>query len=196
MYLDTVHIRPADPTDAADAIRLFGALHQHNTQLDPHFVLAEGWEQLVEEYLRESQQADESVWLLACDNGTAIGFVLVEVHTDSPLYRHRRWAEIVGLYVDPAYRGTIVAHTLMEHAYAWAIDHHLRIMQLYVTATNEPAQRFYSKQGFDTSQVIMRRRCSSDDLIDPELPAPQHQRLHFSESGARPMNMHDRQQYE
>lgn len=120
MQQDNLHIRPADPANTAAALRLFAELHRHNAQLDPRFALADNWAQLVEDYLRQSQQSDDSVWLLACHNGTAIGFVLVKVHTDLPLYRHRGWAEIVGLYVDPAYRGTGVAHLLMEQAYARA----------------------------------------------------------------------------
>lgn len=180
----------ATPADTADVVRLFGALHQYNTNLDQRFELASGWEQLVQEYLQQSQTSEDSAWLLARHDGHAIGFVLVEVHTDSPLYRYRRWAEIVGLYVEPEYRGSNVAHLLMEHAYAWGVQHNLREMQLYVTAANEQAQRFYTKQGFETRQHILRRTLTTAD-VQPEVLAehPQH-RLHFAESGARPLDMH------
>lgn len=185
-----IEINPATPADASEAIRLFGELHRFNTSLDQRFALADGWEQLVEEYLVQLREAEDSIWLLARHEGNAVGFVLVETHTDSPLYRHRRWAEIVGLYVDPAYRGSHVAQLLMEHAYDWAMRHNFRVMQLYVTAANHPARRFYEKQGFGTSQMIMRRTLTVDDVQDESLSEhPQH-RLHFSEGGARPLDMH------
>ncbi|MBV9791995.1 MAG: GNAT family N-acetyltransferase, partial [Chloroflexi bacterium] len=170
----------------------FGELHRYNTSLDSRFALAEGWQQLVYQYLEQSESSADSAWLLARDNSRAVGFVLVEIHLDSPLYRYRRWAEIVGLYVEPEYRGSAVAHLLMEQAYGWAVSHNLSMMQLYVTAANESARRFYTKQGFVDSQLIIRRALSADDALVDLLPTHSHQRLHFSEGGARPLDMHER----
>jgi GNAT superfamily N-acetyltransferase len=192
MYMGRIKIVSATPADAAEVIRLFGALHRYNSNLDSRFELADGWEDLVRQYLQQSEDSADSVWFLARDNFRVVGFVLVEIHLDSPLYRHRRWAEIVGLYVEPEYRGSAVATLLMEHAYSWAVSHNLRAMQLYVTAANEPARRFYSKQGFADSQVIMRRTLSADDALEDFLPIHSHERLHFSEGGARPLDMHER----
>ncbi len=189
--MQQITIVEATPADAPEAIRLFGELHRFNAGLDPRFELAEDWEQLVQQYLQQSHRSHDSSWFLAWQDARAIGFVLVEVHTDSPLYRHRRWAEIVGLYVEPAYRGKQVAHLLMEHAYAWALQHNLRIMQLYVTATNVHAQQFYAKEGFVISQAILRRTLTGEQALH-EVPAEHpHQRLHFSEGGARPLDMHE-----
>lgn len=185
-----IDIAAATPADGADVIRLFGALHRYNSTLDDRFALGEGWEMLVQNYLEQSGYSDDSIWLLARDGTHSIGFVLVEVHTDSPLYRHRRWAEIVGLYVDEAYRGHDVARLLMQHAYEWAVQRGLPVMQLYVTAANQQAQRFYHKQGFDTSQVIMRRTLTGADAQHPALVEHPQERLHFSEGGARPLDMH------
>lgn len=190
--MQLIDIVAATPADAEDVIRLFGELHRYNSDLDPRFALADGWEQLVYQYLEQSESSADSSWLLARDNSRAIGFVLVEIHLESPLYRHRRWAEIVGLYVEPEYRGSPVAQLLMEQAYSWAVSHNLAMMQLYVTAANESARRFYTKQGFADSQVIMRRSLSADDALVDLLPTHSHQRLHFSEGGARPLDMHER----
>jgi ribosomal protein S18 acetylase RimI-like enzyme len=187
--IDTIEISEATVADTADVIRLFGKLHRYNEDLDPRFALADDWEQLVATYVQQSDHSGESIWLLARAGVQAIGFVLVEVHYDSPLYKYRRWAEIVGLYVDPEQRGSEAAHLLMQHAYAWAQGHHLAIMQLYVTASNERAQRFYRRQGFSTSQLILRRTLPTDSSA---IEATTHaaERLHFSEGGIRPLDMH------
>lgn len=185
-----IDIAPATPADGVDVIRLFGALHRYNSALDARFALAEGWEVLVQNYLEQSEHSDDSSWLLAREGSQPIGFVLVELHTDSPLYRHRRWAEIVALYVDEDYRGHNVAQRLMQHAYEWAVQRHIPVMQLYVTAANQQAQHFYHKQGFGTSQVIMRRTLTNADAHHPALVEHPQERLHFSESGARPLDMH------
>ncbi len=188
--MPSIIINAATPKDTVEVIRLFGELHHFNASLDPRFELADNWRQLVETYIEQMQQSQDSAWLLARHDHQTIGFVLVEVHIESPLYRHRRWAEIVGLYVVPEYRGSNVAHLLMDHAYDWALQHKLRIMQLYVTSTNERAQSFYRKQGFADSQLIMRRALTDADLQDETLDEHSHHRLHFSEGGARPIDMH------
>lgn len=190
MAMHLINIAAATPADGADVIRLFGALHRYNTTLDARFALAEGWEMLVQNYLEQSEYSDDSIWLLARDGAQPIGFVLVEIHTDSPLYRHRRWAEIVGLYVEEAYRGQDVAELLMQHAYDWAVQRRLQVMQLYVTAANQQAQRFYNKQSFVISQVIMRRALTATDGQAPAPVEHPQERLHFSEGGARPLDMH------
>ena len=178
-------ISEATCADAADVIGLFGALHRYNAALDPRFELADHWEDLVDTYLEQSRHSDESAWLLARVGTETVGFVLVEVHTDSPLYKHRRWAEIVGLYVDGEHRGGEVADRLMEYAYVWAQEHHLHTMQLYVTATNERAQRFYARHGFEPSQQILRRTLLPMPDAEQAVP-PMRDRLHFGEGGTRP----------
>lgn len=182
-------IAMATAAQVDEVIRLFGALHGYNAELDPRFALADDWQQLVGSYLEQITDADDSAWFLAWHGGRAVGFVLVEVHTESPLYRHRRWAEIVGLYVEPDYRGSNVASALMDQAYGWAREHGLSTMQLYVTNANDAAQRFYTKQGFTTTQVIMRRTIGDTDTGGS---MSSRHRLRFSEGGARPFDMHDR----
>jgi GNAT superfamily N-acetyltransferase len=183
--VDMIQISEATAEDQADVLRLFGALHRYNAELDPRFALADNWEQLVVTYLQQSDHSDESIWLLARAGTQALGFALVEVHYDSPLYKYRRWAEIVGLYVDPEHRSSDVTDLLMEHAYAWAEGHQLHTMQLYVTASNVRAQRFYKRHSFSTSQLIMRRVLSSNHG-EGEKAVHAADRLHFSEGGSRP----------
>jgi GNAT superfamily N-acetyltransferase len=186
------HIVQASIADTNDLIRLFGELHQYNAMLDPRFELANNWQELVREYLQQSSEADDSAWLIARVGERTVGFVLVEVHADSPLYRHRYWAEIVGLYVEPEYRGTAIAEALMQSSYDWAKQRKLRVMQLYVTATNERAQQFYAREGFVVTQYIMRRM--APEGVDMGIASSCHHasHLHFSESGARPLDMHER----
>lgn len=180
-----ITIRAATPADAAEATRLFGALHKYNAALDPCFALADHWEDLVEQYIQQSQHSDERLWLLGYANDQAVGFVLAEVHTDVPLHKHRRWAEIVGLYVDDEHRGGEVADRLMAQTYAWAAQHQLHSIQLYVTATNTRAQHFYARHGFHTTQQIMRRTIETT-ATDDHAAVPATARLHFREGGTRP----------
>lgn len=80
----------------------------------------------------------------------------MEAHTDSPLFRYRHWAELVALYVDPAFRCSGLAWRMMETGRHWAADRGLDRVQLFVTASNEQARRFYARAGFRPVQEIWR----------------------------------------
>jgi GNAT superfamily N-acetyltransferase len=84
--------------------------------------------------------------------------LIAGVHTDSPLFRHRQWVEVQGLYVADSHRRLGLARTLLNQAYAWAEALNLPRVQLYVTASNVRAQSVYSDEGFATSQAIMRKQ--------------------------------------
>jgi len=83
--------------------------------------------------------------------------LIAAVHTDSPMFRHRRWVEVEALYVASGYRRMGVAQRLLNQAYQWAETRGLSRVQLYVTASNVRAQSVYTDQGFTVTQAIMRK---------------------------------------
>jgi GNAT superfamily N-acetyltransferase len=142
----------------ADAVAaLFGALHRYNASLDPHFALAENWAALLRGQFEETVDHPDHLWMLAQDGGRAVGLLIAAMHTDSPLFHHRRWVEIEALYVDDRYRGKRVAPRLLAAAYRWAQERQVYRLQLYVTASNVRAQAVYVSQGFAMTQAIMRK---------------------------------------
>ncbi|NJP04391.1 MAG: GNAT family N-acetyltransferase [Chloroflexaceae bacterium] len=143
--------------DHFDAVAtLFEALHQYNASLDPRFALADGWRPLLYDHFVQTYQHPRALWLLAWADEQPIGLLLVEAHHDSPLFRYRHWAELVALYVVPAYRGLNLAEHLVFQATEWAAARGFDRIQLYMTAHNEPARRFYHRCGFQPVQEILR----------------------------------------
>jgi GNAT superfamily N-acetyltransferase len=149
-------IAPVARDEVADIKRLFLRLHLHNADLDPRFALAEDWERHFTALIERALIGQDHLALLARDQGRPAGFVLAAVHRDSPMWRHRDWAEITALYVERPWRGTGLADDLAGRALSWAAELGLPAVQLYVTASNARAMRFYERQGFNPAQVIMR----------------------------------------
>jgi GNAT superfamily N-acetyltransferase len=149
-------IAPVTRDEVTDIERLFLRLHLHNASLDPRFALAEHWEQHFAALIERALIGRDHLALLARDQGKPAGFLLAAVHCDSPLWRHREWAEVIALYVERPWRGTGLADDLATRALNWATELGLPAVQLYVTASNARAMRFYERQGFSASQVIMR----------------------------------------
>ena len=86
-----------------------------------------------------------------------VGLLIAGVHSDSPMFQHRRWVEVEGLYVADTHRKLGIARKLLQRAYDWAESLSLPRVQLYVTASNVRAQSLYENEGFATSQAIMRK---------------------------------------
>ncbi len=149
---------PAQLEDCDAVITLFEALHAYNASLDPHFALSDDWQTILREQFRSTYDDPDMLWILVKEGNTAVGLLIAAVHTDSPLFRHRRWVEVQALYVADSHRRMGIARSLLDFAYAWAQALHLPRIQLYVTASNLRAQSVYSDEGFATSQAIMRKK--------------------------------------
>lgn len=159
---------------------LFEALHRFNATLDAHYALAENWhEQLRSYFERSHQDAERALWLLVWHGEEPAGLLIVELHVDSPLFKHRTWAELTAIYVTDAHRRSQLGMQLMARAQAWAAERGFDRLELYVTATNEQARRFYRRCGLQPVQEIWRLS------IDPRR-IPDAQRMQaYIESGKR-----------
>jgi GNAT superfamily N-acetyltransferase len=101
-------------------------------------------------------EANSAFWLLAWLDTRPVGLLVLESHSDSSLFQHRNWVELVALYVTPACRKTGLAQQLMKEAYSWTATHGYDRMQLYVTIQNERARAFYRSTGWRPVQEIWR----------------------------------------
>lgn len=152
-------IRQAQITDVAAVKVLFGKLHAFNAALDPRFALSEHWETHFDAALQAALCGKEALSLIAreANTGRPCGVALAKIHRDSDMWRYREWVEVEALYVEDLWRGSGLADALLARACEWAESVGQRVVQLYVTASNERAIRFYQNEGFRETQTIMRK---------------------------------------
>jgi len=165
--LPTMVIRHATPADRAAIHALFAALHAFNATLDSRFALGDDWQRVLDDHLGQMWSHAHGAALLSDDGSAVTGLLIVGGHRDSPLFRHRQWAEILALYVVPEARGRGIADRLVAAAIAWAQERHYERVQLYVTAANHAARQCYRRMGFQPVQEIWRR-----ELAAANGPAP------------------------
>ena len=149
---------------------LFGQLHQFNASLDGRFALADGWERILDEHLCHVRAAGHGLTMLAWEETTPVGLLMMDGHTDSPLFRHRHWAELLALYVAPEVRGTRLAQRLVTIGTTWAHGRGYERVQLYVTASNAHAKRFYASVGFSPAQEVWRAELGPSAVLPPNDP--------------------------
>lgn len=166
----SITIRSAAPADDWAVRRLFNELHTFNANLDPRFALAEGWEEILEEHLAYVRATSHGLTLLAWKGAEPLGLLMMGVHTDSRLFRHRHWAELLAIYVVPHARSTEIAEHLVALGSAWAHESGYERVQLYVTSSNERARRFYARMGFRPVQEIWRRELGPASVLPPDDP--------------------------
>jgi GNAT superfamily N-acetyltransferase len=152
-------LRRARQSDTPAVKALFWKLHAFNAGLDSRFALADDWEAQFDPMLDQALGGRGVLCLIARerDTGAPCGFALAAIHRDSSLWRYHEWVEVEALYVEEAWRGQALAAELLARACAWADAVGQPVVQLYVTASNERALRFYQREGFDQTQAILRR---------------------------------------
>jgi GNAT superfamily N-acetyltransferase len=57
-------------------------------------------------------------------------------------------AELISMWVDPAYRGQGIGRRLVEHVLDWARSNGANSVSLWVTESNSPAIELYARCGF------------------------------------------------
>lgn len=151
-------IRPLQRGDIAALKMLFRKLHAFNASLDPQFALSESWEISFDTVIDEAL-VGKVLCLLAyeIDTNCPCGFAMAAVHHDSNMWRVHEWVEVEALYIADAWRGSGLADVLLTRACDWAESVGQSVVQLYVTASNDRAIRFYQHEGFGATQAIMRK---------------------------------------
>lgn len=84
---------------------------------------------------------DVAVFLVAYDNGTAVGCGGLRVIADGV-------GEVKRMYVAPAMRGTGVSTAILKALEDWAVEHHLHSLKLETGDLLVAAQRFYEREGY------------------------------------------------
>lgn len=163
-----VVLRQALPSEHAAVRMLFHRLHAFNSRLDPMFALADGWERVLDEHLVRERASGDGLTLVAWEDGHPVGLLMMGCHVDPPVFRYRRWAEVLALYVAEEMRGTTLAEQMVTAGAAWAVDRGYKRVQLFVTASNHRAKRFYQRVGFRPVQEIWRLDLTSGPRVPYE----------------------------
>jgi ribosomal protein S18 acetylase RimI-like enzyme len=176
-----ITFRLASADDDGAVRQLFGELHAYNAALDERFALADGWEHILFEHLDHVRRTGYGMTMLAWEDAEPVGLIMMGVHSDSRLFRHRHWAELLAIYVAPAVRKTPVARHLLDSGKAWAHSQGYERVQLYVTASNQHARRFYEQAGFQVVQEIWRLELGPGTGEPPLDPAAEAAFAHYQE---------------
>ena len=149
-------IRPAVMQDLPDILALYGVLDRELVAMQPEFFCAAPRsEQDTAAALADTNAA----FLLAVQDGAAVGFALVEYAGWTPEFScvlPHRYARLSDLVVAPAQRGQGIGSALLGAAKRWARDRRLEYLELNVLAQNTAAMALYESHDFVDATHTMR----------------------------------------
>lgn len=125
-------------------------LHEHHKTTSLHF--KEFFSQDISHIRRGHFESVEHLKIiLAYDSNQCIGYVVVSKNEKSI-------GEIESLFLDEAYRGQRIGHTLMEEALKWLEDSDCKKIILGTSVGNEKVWPFYEQFGFYPRTTILQRK--------------------------------------
>ena len=146
--------------EAIDEVRhLWLALRDHHASVQPERGATrdddETWAMCSSAYRRWLAEAGAFV-LLARDDDAVVGYALVRPDEPSATWRHPgRPALLEALSVAPAARGGGIGAALMARVREECRGEGYDALMLGVVAGNRAAQRFYERQGFAPSALVL-----------------------------------------
>ena len=154
---DSVQIRPATPADYDEVCTMFHALDAHHVQLAPReYTRFDGPARPHDHYL-SLVTSNDTFFFVAERDGALIGFTNGHIGEAPPypMFRPRRYVEVVNLFVDSAQRGTGLGPKLLKQAMNWGDARGTNALRLDVVADNQQALRFYERLGFRLTRAKM-----------------------------------------
>ncbi|PWL41435.1 MAG: N-acetyltransferase [Bacillota bacterium] len=110
------------------------------------------------EYLDAVLDSDEDDVLVADEEGTILGFVVLQTQLTPPIpcMVRYRFAALMDLMVRPDARNKGIGTALIDAAKAWTRQNGLRFLELDVLLGNQRARSLYEREGFAPVLSTMR----------------------------------------
>ncbi len=145
----SLHIRPAAPDDIKVMTTLLKELFENES--DFHFRPVKQ-----RAGLRRLIKDPNAAVLVAERDSLVVGMCTVQMVISTAEGGRSGWVE--DLIVHSKFRGQGIGRELLAAAESWAEDHKVSRLQLLADSHNKPAAEFYHAQGWDTTNLICRRK--------------------------------------
>jgi len=145
--MEAVKIRPARRSDVREIVALWRQMMDLHEGLDPRFATGRVGPQAYEGYLRKCIRSRSFEVLVAEFEERCVGYVIVTVLENPPVFALGRFGFVAELCVDEPMRKRAVGRTLWEAAVDWSRKRGLSVIQLNVSVMNENGRDFWRKMG-------------------------------------------------
>jgi ribosomal protein S18 acetylase RimI-like enzyme len=115
---------------------------------DPRFPMKDNVREGYQIHINDLIKAEDTLVLVALDNGKVIGYVIAAVRKSSPAFKREKYGHIEEMAVTADYRRKGIGSELLKKILAWFQSQDLDMIELSVAARNPIGYSFWKKHGF------------------------------------------------
>ena len=112
---------------------------------------------MVKDHFEKQIQLDDALALLVEVEGKPIGFSLMQIQKNAPIFNIDRIGVISDLYIKSEYRGRRLSSKMMDRLLNWLKEKGINDVSIAFMAGNKHARKIYEKWGFREFHIGMRR---------------------------------------
>ncbi len=141
-------VRPAQPEDLDSIELLWLEMMEFHINLDEYFVIDPEAEVVHRKYMKNILEGGSSQVLVAEDGKQILGYLVMRVCENPPIYPHKKYVEISALSVSEKSRRKGVGRQLVNGAFDWSSDQGITRVECSVAVKNPISKAFWEKLGF------------------------------------------------
>ena len=140
-----IKARESHLTGIIDAWEEFTRFHE---PYDPRFPMKDNVREGYHIYIKGLIKAEDTLVLVALDNGKVVGYSIAAVRKSSPGFKREKYGHIEEMAVTAAYRRKGIGTQLLKKILAWFRTQNLDMIELSVASKNPIGYSFWKKHGF------------------------------------------------
>jgi len=155
---DEINYGPATIKDLDKLVALQEKLARAHEDIDKFYSLQANFQKQVKTFFTEQLASKNSMFYLAQSGGKIVGYIFCMYKEWIPIFKYRKHATILDIYVEPDYRRRGVAKRLFVESKRFAKRISADFLVLDVDVSNTAAINLYTKNGLKPlmTKMIMR----------------------------------------
>lgn len=109
-------------------------------------------------FLKSNIESENCAIFIAEENGDIVGYTLIFIKDEIPIYKNKKIGVISDLYVKKDFRGRGISSKLMESSMEWFKEKGIKFISAPLYPTNKFAHSLTKKWGFVDYKVEVRKK--------------------------------------
>ena len=145
----SIEIVEAKGSHVPDMVELWIEFMDHHKDIDPRFPVRDDAHIGFEQHLRELMGAENTLVLVALDDGRAVGFSISQVNSYPPIWVERdKYGFIDTMAIMADYRRQGIGEQMLDRIFEWFASQDIDRIELTVAAKNQVGYSFWRKHDF------------------------------------------------